>query len=364
MKKLIVSIASLGSGGAERVMSVLSKPLADNFSEVEYVLWEGGDPFYDIDPRVKIVSLPELSGKTGRRKQMWTFRHLVRQEHPDLILSFLTPYNMLVLLSTMGLRQKILVAERTDPKRLLSGGRLMLWLRDLLYHRADGILTQTEYAKSCYGGMLNAKTTVIYNPVSMMADYIGRALHTPKERVFVTAGRLEPVKDHELMIEAFGIFRQTHPGYRLIIYGEGPMHGRLNQIVADQGLCGAVVLAGRTDRLWENLVGAEAFLLTSIHEGMSNAMIEAMCLGLPVISTKVAGATDLIEDGVNGFLVDVKDKAALIECMCQLADHLDLRQMLGSEATNVYGLLREDKISAQWIEYLKSKMNITNNEKI
>lgn len=356
MSKLIVSIATLGTGGAERVLSVLSTPLAEQFDAVQYVLWEGGEPFYPVDSRVKIVSLPVFSGKKGRNRQMTTFRRLVKQEKPDLVLSFLTPYNMLVLLSTIGLNQKVVVAERTDPKRLLAGGKIWLRLRDWLYRRADGILTQTEYAKSCYDEKFAGKTAVIYNPVMMSDTQVGVALRTEKEHIFVTAGRLEPVKDQTMMIEAFVAFHKNHPDYRLVIYGEGPMHETLQEQINGLGLQDAVVLAGRTNELWNKIACAEAFLLTSEYEGMSNALIEAMCLGLPVISTKVAGATDLIQDGENGFLIDVKDSEALADRMARLADSPDLREQMGCNASEVYEQVRQDKICKQWIEYLKSKI--------
>lgn len=356
MSKLIVSIATLGTGGAERVLSVLSSPLADQFDLVQYVLWEGGEPFYPIDARVKIVSLPELSGKKGRNRQMTTFRRLIKREKPDLVLSFLTPYNMLVLLSTIGMKQKVVVAERTDPRRLLAGGKVGLWLRDCLYRRADGILTQTEYAKLCYDEKFLGKTTVIYNPVMMNDEQVGMALRTKKDHVFVAAGRLEPVKDQTVMIEAFAAFHKKYPDYRLVIYGEGPMHGALQEKIDSLELQEIVLLAGRTNDLWNKISSAEAFLLTSEYEGMSNALIEAMCLGLPVISTKVAGATDLIKDGENGFLIDVKDSDALAKCMWRLADGQELRERMGRSASKVYDLVRQDKICKQWIEYLKSSI--------
>lgn len=354
MSKLIVSVATLGTGGAERVLSVLSTPFADNFDAVQYVLWEGGEPFYPVDERVEIVSLPKLSGKKGRNRQMMTFRDIIKRERPDLVLSFLTPYNMLVLFSTIGLNQKIVVAERTDPRRLLSGGKAGLWLRDRLYHRADGILTQTEYAKSCYDETSSEKTAVIYNPVMMNDSQVGIALRTEKEHLFVTAGRLELVKDQTMMIEAFAAFHKSHPDYRLIIYGEGPMHRALQEQINSHGLRDSVVLAGRTNDLWNKIACAEAFLLTSEYEGMSNALIEAMCLGLPVISTKVAGATDLIKDGENGFLIDVKNSDILADRMKCLADNQELREQMGCSATKVYDQVRQDKICKQWIEYLKS----------
>lgn len=356
MSKIIVSIATLGSGGAERVLSVLSTPMADNFDEVQYVLWEGGESFYPIDSRVKMVSLPELSGRKGRNRQITTFRRYIRKERPDLVLSFLTPYNMLVLLSTIGMKQKVIVAERTDPKRLLAGGKLGLWLRDGLYHRANGILTQTEYAKSCYDIKFKGKTAVIYNPVNMNDEQVGLSLRISKEHVFVTAGRLEPVKDQMMMIEAFGAFHKSHPDYRLVIYGEGPMRETLQRQINSLGLQDTVVLAGRSNDLWNKIASAEAFLLTSEYEGMSNALIEAMCLGLPVVSTKVAGAIDLIKDGENGFLIDVHDKEKLTKRMTFLADSPEKREQMGQRASKIYEQVRQEKIVKQWIEYLNSKI--------
>ncbi len=357
MKKLVVSIATLGSGGAERVLSVLSEFLIDSFDEVQYVMWEKGEAFYEIDKRVKIVSLPELSGRVGRTKQLKTFRKYVICEKPDLILSFLTPYNMLALIATLGMRQKIVVAERTDPKRLLSGGKPVLWLRDVLYRRACGILTQTEYAKSCYGGKLTSKTKVIYNPVMMSEEYVGKALRTEKDKTLVSVGRLEPVKDQDTMIEAFGTFHRLHPNYKLVIYGEGPAREELENRVKSLGLQECVELPGTSDQVWDKMVSADCFLLTSLAEGMSNAMIEALCLGLPVISTKVAGATDFIKDGVNGYLVDIKDTITLAKRMCQIADDAELKYNMGNEAVKAYEELRADKITKQWVDYLNSFMN-------
>ena len=356
MKKIIVSIATLGSGGAERVLSVLSKHLVERFDEVHYVLWEGGTPFYEMDNRVKIVSLPSLTGCKGTNKQIKTFRRYIRKEKPSLILSFLTHYNMLVLVSTMGLRQHVVVAERTDPQRMLSGGKVQFWLRDLLYRHAVGILTQTEYAKSCYDKKFAGKTKVFYNPITMMEEQVGAATRTVKEKLFVTVGRLEGVKDQTTMIHAFSQLHQTHPDYRLVIYGEGPMRQQLETLISSLGLANKVILAGNNSKVWDAIAPAECFLLSSEYEGMSNAMAEALCLGLPVISTKVGGATEFIKDGVNGYLVDVHDADTMAKRMCEVADNETLRGSMGKEAAKVYELLRADKISQEWVEYLDSLM--------
>ena len=312
-------------------------------------------PFYKIDERIKIVSLPDLSGRTGRIKQMNTFRRYIKQEKPDLIVSFLTPYNILTLCSTIGLKVNVIVAERTDPKRILSGGKPMLRFRDFIYRRACGIIVQTKYAQSCYAGKFSQKTKVIYNPVMMNEYQVGKALLVEKKKILVTVGRLEPVKNQQMMINAFAFFHQSHEDYKLVIFGEGPMRNQLETLILEKNLKDSVYLAGRNDNVWEEMTSADCFLLSSNYEGMSNAMIEALCLGLPVISTKVSGSTDLIKDGINGFLVEINDANTMSNRMVQVVDNKELQRRMGEEAIKTYDLLRSDIICQEWVDYLKSR---------
>ncbi len=357
MSKLIITTADVAGGGAARVLSVLSKPLADAFDEVQIVCWSHLRVFYTFDERVKIIHLPLISNKKSRYGHLLAFRRYIRKERPDLVLCVQTPINMLALAATTFMSVKFVVAERTDPKRSVAGGKAMLWLRDFLYRRPLGILAQTEYAKSCYKGALGRKTTVIYNPMPMGEEYVGKALRTEKRNEIVTVGRFFAVKDLPTMIDAFAIFHRTHPDYHLVIYGFGPLKGEIEAKIERDGLKDAVVLGGTRNDVWDCIVGSQMFVLSSIVEGMSNALAEAMCLGLPVISTKVAGATDLIHDGENGYLVNVKDVVNMADRMCLLADDDKLREQMGREAAKVYEILREDKISKQWIDYLKSIIN-------
>ena len=190
----------------------------------------------------------------------------------------------------------------------------------------------------------------------MTDKQVGMATRTEKEKVFVSVGRLEAVKDQDMMIRAFGQFHNNHPDYKLVIYGEGPNRPQLGALVNSLGLEGAVLLPGRNNNVWNAISSAECFLLSSKYEGMSNAMVEALCLGLPVISTKVAGATEIIKDGENGYLVDVGDANAMAKYMCQIADDNELRQNLSAGAVKVYELFRADRICEEWVDYLDGLM--------
>jgi len=351
MSKLLISCATLGHGGAERVLSILSHSFADNFDEIIYLMWLKGNMFYKIDPRVRLISLPDYSGYNNRYREILAFRKIVKKEKPDLVLSFLTPFNMLVQLATVGLQIKVVVCERNDP-HYVPGGKIMEKLRDFTYRWSYGILTQTDYSKKCYKGKLGEKATVIYNPVMMNREEVGSALLKEKSKRIITVGRLHPQKNQRMLIDSFAIFFKDHPTYELVIFGEGPLKQELIHYVEQRGLSKVVKFMGQSDNVWEEIKVSKMFVLSSIAEGMSNALIEAMCLGVPVISTKVAGAVDLIKDGENGYLIDLKDVKGMSQRMSQIADNEALANQLGTIAAKVYELLNEQTISKRWIDYI------------
>lgn len=353
MSKLIVSIATLSSNGAERVLSILSKPLADKFDNVTIVMWVGSPAFYEIDSRVKLISIPQEIGSRNELKRMWWFRKFVKEENPDLILSFLEPWNIRVLLSTIGLGVKTIVAERNDP-RSINKYWVVNQLEKLIYHKADGILVQTETIRKFFDGSLAGRTMVIYNPVNLAEDMVGKALTTIKRKRIVSVARLVPQKKHDVLIRAFARFCQTHPDYTLTIYGKGSQQQKLQQLADILGVGEKVMLPGVSKTVHQDILDAEMFCLISSREGMSNSMIEAMCLGLPCICTKVSGAIDLIRHERNGILVDIDDEDALYSQMCRLADDKTFTERLGKEAKRLYDILRTDIISKQWIDYIET----------
>lgn len=358
--KLLISCATLGHGGAERVLSILSHAFADSFDEVIYLMWLKDNIFYEIDSRIRLVFLPDLSGHNNRYRELYTFRKFIKNENPDLILSFLTPFNMLVQISTIGLRNKVVVCERNDP-HYVPGGKIMEWMRDLTYKWALGILTQTDYSKNCYKGQLREKTTVIYNPVLMKKELVGSGLQTPKLNRIISVGRLHPQKNQKMLIDAFSMFVNKHQDYELVIYGEGPLKNDLEQYIKSLGLIGKIKFPGHSNNVWDDIKSSKVFVLSSIAEGMSNALIEAMCLGVPVISTKVAGAVDLIIDSDNGFLINQNDALKMSQRMCEIVENDTLAEALGKHGSYLYNRLNEKIISSQWIEYIKNCLNQNND---
>lgn len=148
--------------------------------------------------------------------------------------------------------------------------------------------------------------------------------------VVLMVARLSTQKAHEVMLEALA--RAAHPRLRLVVVGDGARRAELEKIVADRGLDQAVTFLGLRRDVPRLLAGADLFALSSVHEGVPISVIEAMTQGLPVVATDVGALRDLVTDGVDGFLVESGDAAALAERLTRLADDPALRDGLGRRA--------------------------------
>ena len=353
-KRYVFFIPTLNQGGGERVISLLSRKMAEDGLCVSILLYKDVEPFYEVDPRVRLIRVCRESGTTNILRNLLWMRRFFRNQ-ADVVISFLAPYNILTLLSTLGGKQTVIVADRNDPRFVPSKGYIRK-LRDFLYHFADGVIVQTKHNQDYFSHRIQKKSCIIYNPVDLKED-AGLALRSPKEKTIVSVARLMPQKNQELLLDAFGKIQATFPEYRLVIYGDGPHREVLEGKIRQMGLEDRVKLPGTFRNIHKMIASSELFVLSSNYEGMPNALIEAMCLGLPVISTKVSGATDLIRHGENGLLVDVGDVDGLAQAMQELLLDEKKRESFGRCATGLNEELKIEDITRQWLEAVEDYTN-------
>ncbi|MBE6286823.1 MAG: glycosyltransferase family 4 protein [Mediterranea massiliensis] len=361
MSKLIVCTGTLMSGGAERVLSILSKPFADAFEQVEYVVWlddKFPEVFYKIDQRVKIIRISKESRSKNFINHLIWFRKYVKESTPDVILSFMVMINFSVMLSLLGTKVPLVLAERNDP-RFFHHGEILRKIITAMYslNNVKRLVMQTVNNKLYFPIKLQNKIDIIYNPLEIDNNLHAISLKTEKQNRIVSVARLENQKHQHILIEAFAKFKKNHPNYSLTIYGEGSMRESLEAQIFSLKLNDSVFLPGRTSNVLDIIKDAKMFVMTSLYEGMSNSLLEAMYLGLPCISTKVSGATDLIENYENGILVDIDDVNAIASAMDLLATDSDIALSLGEKATHVYEKLNVNMISEKWISCLKNTIN-------
>jgi glycosyltransferase involved in cell wall biosynthesis len=189
------------------------------------------------------------------------------------------------------------------------------------------------------------------NPAFLNKRYVGE-----REDVIVTVGRLDENKNQAMLIHAFSHITTEFPNLKLVIYGDGECKEKLEDLVRSKNLMDRVTLPGSISDVPEHIYNARIFALTSNTEGMPNTIIEAMALGLPVISTDCpcGGPAELIEDGVNGLLVPVGDAFALADAFRKILVDTELEHKLQENSAKITQKLAPDKVNKEWRDYLNS----------
>lgn len=350
MKRHIFFIGTLCNGGAERVVSILAGHMAKQGMDVEILTYYDMPVSYELDERVKLTAVETMTGSTNKVKNLLAIRKYFKK-YGNVVISFLAPFNIMAIAANFGNGVPMIVADRNDPTKVPSNF-VVRKVRDVLYCFADGVVVQTQKNKAYFSRIVQKKSKVIYNPIDLK-EYAQIALKSEKEKKIVTAGRLMPQKNQKMMIRAFAAVHAKYPEYQLVIYGEGPSRQELEDLVEELGLKKSILLPGNVSDIHEHIKNAEMFVLSSDYEGMPNALIEAMCLGLASISTKVSGATDLIQDHENGILTDLDNQEQLEKAMLKLIENKELASKLAVNAAKLGERLEVSKIMQQWTEFIK-----------
>lgn len=354
--KLMIVTHNMAGGGCERVIARLLWYFTACGDDCSLVTECAGASFYDLPALTRhALSESQTMRASDVPRVYMRLRRLVKRDRPDIVLAMPEKVNVWTLLFLLGTGVPVVVSERNDPMRHPES-RVKRLLRRLIYPRAAGFVFQTRMAADYFPPRVRARGIVLDNPLD-----IGRmppANTGAREKTVVGAGRLAPQKNFPLLIRAFAAFCETHPDWRLIIFGEGEGRAALEALAAELLPAGAWALPGQTDRLYGELRSAGMFVLSSDFEGMPNALMEAMALGAPCVATdcRVGGPAALIQDGVNGLLVPVADEAALSRAMGRIADDAAFAGAMSGRAAEIRARLSADIVCKQWRDYLGKRV--------
>ncbi len=348
--KILCFIYSLGPGGAERVMSLLASAWSEKGHQIIIVTYDGdSSPFYPLHPEIRLIHLRLSRGKIFRRifnhiARVPSFRKVIKETCPDIILSFMSRTNCLVLLSAIGLDIPVIVSERTNP-RLIKPGLLYDWLRNRLYSRAKALVTlgseQADWFKP-----ITRQTVTIPNPV-FPCETSGQFIN--KKRIVLGVGRLGKEKGFDLLINAFSRIAQAYPDWKLIILGEGPERKNLENLVGRYGISKQVELPGVILNVHEFYNKAAFLVLSSRFEGFPNVVVEALACGCPVVATDcVDTIRDIVTREYNGLIVPPEDVDALEMAMAKMMKDNDLRSYLGNNARKSVEKFHISRITKMW----------------
>ncbi len=350
MEKIVFVIPNMTGGGTERVVALLANEYCARGIPVTILLFAGNETAYPLDPRVEVV---RVGGPTGgnpflQAARLYRMRRFYRLNGDCQIWAFSAMGAVFSAAAAPGRRHFFLVSERNDPDRYEHRR-----IRDLSYRKADVVVCQTPDAAACFPDAIRKKSVVIPNPLECgEMPFTGE-----REKRIVAVGRLNAQKNHKLLLHAFAAFVKNHTDYRLELYGQGELEAELRALATTLKIDKHVIFKGFSERVLSEIKTAGMYVLSSDYEGVSNSMLEALALGLPVIATDcpVGGSRAYIVDGVNGFLVPVGDAVALAHAMERVADEPGLGETLGREALKLREELAVSKIADRFLALTRRK---------
>ncbi|OZI50550.1 glycosyltransferase family 4 protein [Bordetella genomosp. 4] len=362
--KILLLVSSMHAGGAERVAATLVNAWTDRGDTVTLVptYSSKGTCFYPVSDAVNLIWLADRVGtRSGGPLTAWrrlrALRELIREQAPDVVVSFLTNVNVAAILATKVLGKldtPLIVCERTNPVAELSTGRVWRIARRWLYPRADMVTVQADDTVGPFArdvpGIKQLK--VIPNPLPpelLDAPLVDTQAVTPRKQL-LAMGRLAPAKRFDLLIDVFAGLADEFSDWDLSIWGEGADRDDLQARIDAAGLQHRVQLRGRTDAPWDALSQGQAFVLSSAVEGFPNVLLESMALGLPCVAFDCpSGPREMTRDGQDAVLVPAGDRDKLREALRRVFSDPALRQDLGKRAAesvrNRYAL---PAVLAQW----------------
>lgn len=369
MRKIVILINSLESGGAERVVSNLLNDFVDRYDC--YLILIHKNIFYTLDSRVKILNLNEQKNLLGIKKFLrlpilaYKLSKLIKEYKFDQVISFLSRSNYINILSNILIKHETIINERAMPSLQYEYG---------INGKINKILIKTLYPRAClclsnsYGNMMDLKNNFnvvkieyIHNlfDIETIEELSKKDIEFQKKRfTFVTVGRLDSGKNHKLLIEAVKDFNAD-----LWIIGDGELKEGLQKYINELNLNDKVYLLGKKENPFSFLSKADCFVFSSNYEGFPNVLVEALACGLPIISTDCQSGpreilaptsnisfqlNDKIEFAEYGVLTPIRNVEKLKEAMNLMINDENLRKNYQDKAKQRANDFKIEKIIKQY----------------
>lgn len=349
--KILFLNTNIGYGGATKIMLWLAGRLSCIGDDVTFLTYRDSSENRCLPPGIKHVHLALESKGHGLRSLISSVLKLhkyIKANSFDLGIAFLSPSHLRLSLAAACTRTKVLLSQRGDPYQSTRSNRLMSFISSTAFRRANMFVFQTRQAMLYYDQSIQSRASIIPNPVSPLRRTSERM---PDNRI-VNVARLDiHQKRQDLLIDAFKLVCTEHPNISLHFYGDGEDEQALKQRAEGHD---RIIFEGVTNNVVEEVQNARVFVLSSDFEGIPNALIEAMSLGVPCIATKCSpgGAELLIEDGINGLLCNRNDSHALASAIGHFLSDSVLAESCGHEAMRIVDTFSEDRVFSLWCKII------------
>ena len=395
-KSVLMLIPNMVGGGAERVAAMLMNEFYKSGYDVTFMLTSTERKSLidkDIDKNIPLILLKEqkidktsfgykllrlLSSLLCRFFELFGFavpariaylsfisqysgeisylRDYLKSNPCTSVITFSQPANPMIMIASRGLENRIIFSERADPVRLMKKrfGRKFI---EKYYSRADCAVFQTEDAKNTYPENIAEKGVVIFNPISpeLPEPYDG-----VRSKNITTFCRISRQKNLPLLIDAFKNVHKDYPDYKLRIIGspqnadDESVFEDIKKQISDLSLEESVIFEPFSKDVHSLIIKDAVYVNSSDYEGMSNAMLEAMAIGLPCVCTDcpIGGANAVIKDGENGLLVKLGSADELSKSIKKVISDKSLADTLSANGRKIRDELSVGRITDMWLSLI------------
>lgn len=367
MKKILFYIDSiLRPGGAERVLTNLVSYFFDRKYEVLLitdVMDQDDDAEYPLNKNINrvIIGVHDKNVVASNLHRIKKLRKHIKKWNPDIVVSFKGTPNTRMLLSTIGLPCKKVVSVRNDPCSEYGIGIRRIFA-NVIFTFADGCIFQTDKVGEYFSKKINKNSKIINNPVN---NSFFQTKWQGDEKTIISVGRLAIQKNHALLVRAFARICKSIPDHQLVLYGDGMLKDNLEHLCKELGIENRVIFAGKITNVEDALARASLFVLPSDFEGMPNALMEAMAVGIPCIAADcpVGGPAGLLSGELSEYLFPVNSEKRLSTLMLKmLTMHRDSYKEIGKKMKQQAERFKPEKVYFEWEEYLKSVCETENKK--
>lgn len=382
--KIVYCINSISHlGGIARVVIAKANALAAIEGNEVWIAYTDIDekhpePVFPLDKRVRTI---DLGIRYYAKDQLGLYYRIesatrLRHRHKKALEKALAPIKPDVIIS-VGQSEKYLVPSlkllckpalvrefhyAKDYRKYVSAsliGRIKAWLTDLYdygwkirRYDAIAVLTHEDFNRNWAKTKIRDKVHVIPNPLT---GGKGILLSDLSSKTVVTIGRVAYQKNHESLIRAWSKVTKSHPDWKLCIYGAGDLYTNLKAQIMSMDLTENVYAPGAVRNASELLAQSSIFALTSRYEGFPLVIPEASAAGVPTVSYKCpCGPSDIITDGVDGYLVEAGDEATMADRICRLIEDESLRKQMGEAALKSCERFTPQKVAGMWMNLFNS----------
>lgn len=349
--RIVFVCDTMYSGGAERVISSLANSFSSFGHDVSIIMLAkcANGSFYKLSDKIKLIGLTNSYKKEiPFLKKSLLLKKAINDIGPDIVISFLSYVCIYTWWALKRTKIPYIVSERNDPN---ARGRFKQFLLNKAFKKSVGCVFQTDDAKKWYSRICSSKSTVIYNPVEL--NYVPSNFGAIKKQILYV-GRFSEQKNCHLLIDAFLKFYQNHSDYLLTLYGDGSLKEELINYVRKKSASDHIKILPVSKTWQKDEYDSCMFVLPSKFEGMPNVLAEALCLGIPSVSTDcpIGGPKELKKLFPNLLtLCENENVDCLFNAMEQSIQSKHQMPYIPQE-------LEKTHVAKQWVDFIQGAINL------